>query len=75
MLILDTCSKVASSRGDVIYEQTNGVSMGACLGPVLTNIIMTELAVLVVDKMVNFGLIKFYGRYIYIYNIQWRIQH
>ena len=61
-LILDTCSKTAFSCGDVIYEQIDGVSMGACLGPVLANIIMTELEPVVVDKMVNSGLIKFYGR-------------
>ena len=38
--------------------------MGACRGPVLTNIIMTELELVDVDKMVNSGLIKFYGRYV-----------
>ena len=63
-LILDTCSKTAFSCGDVIYEQIDGVSMWACLGPVLANIIMTELEPVVVDKMVNSGLIKFYGRYV-----------
>ena len=63
-LILDTCSKTAFSCGGVIYEQIDDVSMGACLGPVLANIIMTELELVVVDKMVNSGLIKFYGRYV-----------
>ena len=63
-LILDICSQTAFSCGDVIYEQIDGVSMGAYLGPVLANIIMTELELVVVDKMVNSGLIKFYGRYV-----------
>ena len=63
-LILDTCSKTVFSCGGVIYEQIDGVSMRACLGPVLANIIMTELELVVVDKMVNSGLIKFYGRYV-----------
>ena len=56
--------KDSISCGDVIYEQTDGVSMGACLGPVLANVIVTELELVVVDKMVNSGLIKFYGRYV-----------
>ena len=42
-LILDTCSKTAFLCGGTIYEQKDGVSMGASLGPVLANIIMTEL--------------------------------
>ena len=45
----------------VILEQIDGVSMGACLGPVLANMIMTEL---VVDDLINSGLIKFYVRYV-----------
>ena len=36
--------------------------MGTSLGPVLANVIMTELELVVVDKIiVNSGLIKFYG--------------
>ena len=63
-LILDTCSKTAFTFGGIIYEQKDGVSMGASLGPVLANIIMTELETVVVDRMIQSGRIKFYARYI-----------
>ena len=63
-LIMDTCSKTAFSCNNVIYEQIDGVSMGACLGPVLANIIMTELEKVVVDRMISSGLVKFYTRYV-----------
>ena len=36
-LITDTCSKTAFSCGDKIYEQIDGVSMGASPGPALAN--------------------------------------
>ena len=49
---------------NVIYEQKDGVSMGASLGPVLANIIMTELERAVVDKMIQNGTIKFYVIYV-----------
>ena len=48
----------------VIYEQTDGVSMGAALGPVLANIIMTEMERVVVDNLIVNGKIKFYARYV-----------
>ena len=38
--------------------------MGASLGPVLANIIMTELERVVVDDLVNDGTLKFYARYV-----------
>ena len=38
--------------------------MGASLGPVLANIIMTELERVVVDDLINAGIIKFYARYV-----------
>ena len=63
-LILDTCSKTAFLCNNVIYEQKDGVSMGASLGPVLANIIMTELERAVVDKLIANGTIKFYARYV-----------
>ena len=63
-LIIDTCSKTAFSCNNILYEQIDGVSMGACLGPVLANIIMTELEKVVVDRMIDSGLIKFYARYV-----------
>ena len=51
-LIKDTCSKTAFMFDGVIYEQIDGVSMGAALGPVLANIIMTEMERIVVDKLI-----------------------
>ena len=42
-LIKDTCSKTAFMLDGIMYEQTDGVNMGASLGPVLANIIMTEM--------------------------------
>ena len=48
----------------IIYEQTDGVSMGASLGPVLANIIMTEMERCVVDDLIQSGKIKFYCRYV-----------
>ena len=38
--------------------------MGASLGPVLANIIMTELEIVVVDRLIRSGRIKFYARYV-----------
>ena len=63
-LIKDTCSKTAFMFDGVIYEQTDGVSMGAALGPVLANIIMTEMERVVVDNLIVNGKIKFYARYV-----------
>ena len=47
-----------------MYEQKDGVSMGASLGPVLANIIMTECEKLVLPKLISKGLVKFYVRYV-----------
>uniref|UniRef100_A0A7M5XL39 Reverse transcriptase domain-containing protein n=1 Tax=Clytia hemisphaerica TaxID=252671 RepID=A0A7M5XL39_9CNID len=38
--------------------------MGSSMGPVLANIIMTELEQKVITKLINDGTIKFYGRYV-----------
>ena len=38
--------------------------MGASLGPVLANIIMTEMERCVVDELIDNGKIKFYSRYV-----------
>ena len=38
--------------------------MGSSLGPVLANIIMTELERVVVDRLIQSGCIKFYARYV-----------
>ena len=63
-LIRDTCTKTAFSFNNIIYKQTDGVSMGASLGPVLANIFMTELEKSVIQKCMHEGVIKFYARYV-----------
>ena len=61
-LILDACQKTTFSFQGKLYEQVDGVSMGSSLGPVLANIIMTELEKVVVKKLIDDGTIKFYIR-------------
>ena len=63
-LIKDTFMKTAFSCNNKLYKQIYGVSMGSSLGPVLANIIMTELEKIVVSDLINSGLIKFYIRYV-----------
>ena len=63
-LIKDTCIKTAFSCNNKLYKQIDGVCMGSSLGPVLVNIIMTELEKIVVSDLINSGLIKFYIRYV-----------
>ena len=63
-LVLDTCTKTAFLANGKIFEQVDGVSMGASMGPVLANIIMTELEKEVVDRLVQQGKLKFYSRYV-----------
>ena len=59
----DCCTKNALTFSKVIYEQIDGVSMGSCLDPVLANIIVTELETVIVDKLFEENLLKFYIRY------------
>ena len=61
--ILDICTKTSFTFNDKVYEQKDGVIMGASLGPVLANIIMTECENVVVSKLIKKGTIKFYIRY------------
>ena len=63
-LIRDTCTKTVFSCNNKLYEQTDGVSMGGSLGPVLANIIMTEFEQQTVKKLIDQGLIAFYCRYV-----------
>ena len=41
--IKDTCSKTVITTNKKLYQQIDGVSMGSSLGPLLANIIKTEL--------------------------------
>ena len=54
-LIKDCCTKTAFSFNDIIYKQKDGVSMGSSLGPVLANIIMTELEKIVLQPLIASG--------------------
>ena len=42
-----------------MYEQIDGVSMGASLGPGLTNNIMTEYEKVIVNQLIENYLVKF----------------
>jgi hypothetical protein len=63
-LILDSCSKTAFSFNNQLFEQTDGVSMGSALGPVLANIILSEFEKLIVSDLTKSGVIRFYRRYV-----------
>ena len=63
-LLKDCCTKNAFSFNNTIYEQIDSVSMGSYLGPVLANIIMTELETVIVDKLFTANLLKFYIPYV-----------
>ena len=63
-LILDACTKTVFSFNIKFYKQIDGVSMGSPLGPVLTNIIMTETKCKIVKELVDKSLIKLYMRYV-----------
>ena len=63
-LILDSRNKITFSFNNQLNEQIDGVSMGSSLGPVLTNIILTEFEKRIVSDLINSGIIKFYHRYV-----------
>ena len=63
-LILDACQKTHFSFNGKIYKQTDGVSMGSSLGPVLANIIMRQMESEVVKTLETKGVIKQYMRYV-----------
>ena len=47
-----------------MYEQLDGASMSGSLRPVLANIIMTECEKVIVDKLMEDGITKYYERYV-----------
>ena len=61
-LIKDTCSKTVFSANNKLYQQIDGVSMGSSLGPLLANIIMTEMEKKIIKKFVDDRILLFYGR-------------
>ena len=62
-LLLDACTKTAFSFNKKLYEQIDGVSMGSPLGPLMTNVIMTELERVVVNDLFKKEYLKFYIRF------------
>ena len=50
-ILKDCCNKNAFSFNNTIYEHIDGVSMGSYLGPVVANIIMTELETVIFDTL------------------------
>ena len=62
--ILDICTKTAFSFNNIIYEKKDSVSMSSSLGPVMTNIITTDLENKVIELLINDDPIKFYCRYV-----------
>ena len=63
-LILDCCSKTAFSFDNQLYKQTDGVSMGLSLEPVLANIILTEFEHVIISDIISSSTIQFYKRYV-----------
>ena len=62
--MLDCATKTAFSFDKIFYEQFDGVSMGSCLAPVLANIILTEFEKVIVNDLINTGILAFYRRYV-----------
>ena len=63
-LIKDTCSKTVFSVSNKLYQQIDGVSMGSSLGPLLANIIMTEMEKTIIKKFIDDKILLFYECYV-----------
>ena len=63
-LVMDTCQKSAFLFNNKYYEQRDGVRIGASLGQVLANIIMTECEKQIVDPFIHNDIVKFYTQYV-----------
>ena len=59
-----SATKTAFSFDNTFYAQTDSVSMGSRLAPVLANIILTELKKSIVDDLQNTGIDQFYRPYV-----------
>ena len=62
-LLVDACTKTAFSFNKKLYEQIDGVSLGSTLGPLMANVIITEVDRVVVKGLINKGYLKFYNRF------------
>ena len=47
-----------------MYKQTDGVSLGGSLGPVLANIMMTECEKVMVNQLIENNIVKRYIKYV-----------
>ena len=63
-LIKDACNKTVFTANEKLYQQTDGVSMSSSLGPLLANIIMTELERKFIKQFIDDKNLMFYGRYV-----------
>ena len=62
--LVNSCTKVAFSLDNVLYEQSDCVLIGSSLGPVLANIILTEFETVIVKPLIETSVLKFYCRYL-----------
>ena len=62
-LILDCYNKTVFSFNNELYKQTDGVSMGSSLSPMLANIILTEFEHIVTD-LTHCRTTKLYKQYV-----------
>ena len=63
-LLLDSCTKTAFLANGKIYQQVDGVTMGTSLGPLLADVIMTEVEKQVLAPLISDGTIPFYVRFV-----------
>ena len=70
--MLDACTKIAFSFKKKLYEQIDGVSMGSPLGPLIANVIMTELERVAVKDLFNKSYLKFYIRFMDDTLVYWK---
>ena len=63
-LIIYACTKTTFCFNNKIYKQINRVSMESLLGPVLGNIIMSELERAIFKKLFDPPLVKLHKRYV-----------
>ena len=63
-LIKETCSKTVFSANNKLYQQIDGVSMCSSLGPLLANIIITEMEKTIIKKFIDDRIFLFYWRYV-----------
>ena len=55
----DTCSKTVFTPNKKLYQKIDDVSIGSCLGPLLANIIMTELERKVIKQFIDDKTLSF----------------